>query len=77
VVPFSNLKWNILEVMKRYNFIADLNKIGRGSKKMIEITLKYRKINRPKFLVLNEFLSPRAAFMLVTTIYGFLKTSRV
>ena len=58
VVPFSNLKWNILEVMKRYNFIADLNKIGRGSKKMIEITLKYRKDKSPKISSIKRISKP-------------------
>ncbi|NMB92206.1 MAG: 30S ribosomal protein S8 [Parcubacteria group bacterium] len=57
-VPFSNLKWNILEVLKRYNYVKEINKIGRGNKKNIEITLKYTVDKLPKINSLVRISKP-------------------
>lgn len=41
VLPFSNLKYAIAEIIKEKGFVEKLEKKGRKEKKFIEITLKY------------------------------------
>lgn len=57
-VPFSNLKWNILEVLKRYYYITDIDKVGRGNKKTIEIILKYKADKSPKIASITRISKP-------------------
>lgn len=40
-VPFSNLKYEILKILEKEGFIEKVEKKGKKSKKILEITLKY------------------------------------
>ncbi len=40
-LPFSNLKYEIVKILKREGFIENFEKKGRKMKKILEITLKY------------------------------------
>ncbi|MGC8651235.1 MAG: 30S ribosomal protein S8 [Minisyncoccia bacterium] len=57
-VPFSQLKWSILDILKQNGFIKDIEKIGRGENKNIEIKLKYRKDGTPRINILNRVSKP-------------------
>ncbi len=75
-VPFSNLKWNILEVIKKYNFIKEIDKVGRGNKKMIIITLKYRQDKSPKISSLTRISKPsRRVYVAHKDIWSFKQKS--
>lgn len=39
---FSNMDYAIVEILKKYKFIADVTKKGRMPKRVLEIKLKYR-----------------------------------
>jgi len=41
VIPFSNLKYEIAKILKKEGFIKEVEKKGRGVKRILEITLKY------------------------------------
>ena len=41
-VPFSNLKYEIAKILGKEGFIEKVEKKGRGVKKSLEITLKYK-----------------------------------
>ncbi|MGB9763133.1 MAG: 30S ribosomal protein S8 [Minisyncoccia bacterium] len=58
IVPFSNFKWNILEVLKRYNFIGEIEKVGRGINKVIEIKLKYHRDKTPRINFIQRVSKP-------------------
>jgi len=40
-IPFSNLKYEIAKVLEKQGFVKKVAKIGKKTKKFIEITLKY------------------------------------
>ena len=40
-IPFSNLKYEIVKILERKGFIKKVEKKGKKTKKIIEITLKY------------------------------------
>jgi len=40
-VPYSNIKYAILEVFKRYGYVDKIEKVGRKNRKYIKIDLKY------------------------------------
>lgn len=40
-IPFSNLKYEIAQILEREGFISKIEKKGKRLKKIIEITLKY------------------------------------
>jgi len=40
-IPFSKLKYEIVKILERKNFIKKTEKKGRKTKKFIELTLKY------------------------------------
>lgn len=40
-IPLSKLKLEIAKVLKKEGYIGDFKKLGKGSKKFIEINLKY------------------------------------
>lgn len=41
-VPFSKMNLAILELLKKQNFISEVEKKGRMPKRLIEISLKYK-----------------------------------
>jgi len=58
IIPYSNLKWEILSAFEKYGFVGELNKFGRGAKKTIEVALKYTKDNSPKIINLKRVSKP-------------------
>lgn len=40
-VPFSKLKYNIAKILEKNGFVGRVNKIGKRTKRAIDITLKY------------------------------------
>jgi small subunit ribosomal protein S8 len=57
-IPFSKLKWSILEILQKQGFIKEIEKIGRGNNKTIEINLKYRKDGTPRINILKRISKP-------------------
>lgn len=53
-IPFSNLKLAVLEILKKRNFIKNVEKVGRGNKKTIEVDLKYKKNGSPAISFLKR-----------------------
>jgi len=43
LIPFSKLKYELLEILEKKGFIEKVEKRGRKAKKIIKITLKYSK----------------------------------
>jgi len=43
VIPFSNLKYEIAKILEKERFVEKVEKKGKKSNKVIEITLKYQK----------------------------------
>lgn len=41
VIPFSVLKWNILEVLQKHNYIGEILQRGRKQRRNMEVTLCY------------------------------------
>jgi small subunit ribosomal protein S8 len=41
LLPFSNLKYEIVKILEKEGFVEKIEKKGRKTKKIIEITLKY------------------------------------
>ena len=41
VLSFSNLKYNLLKILEECQFVEKVEKKGRGSKRTLEILLKY------------------------------------
>ncbi len=56
-VPFSNLKYEIAEILKKQGFVEKVEKKGRKTKKTIEIVLKYQDKN-PAILGLKKVSKP-------------------
>ncbi|MCD6178216.1 30S ribosomal protein S8 [bacterium] len=40
-IPFSRLKYEIAKILEENNFVEKINKVGRGPRKVIKISLKY------------------------------------
>lgn len=40
-IPFSNLKYEIAQILEKQSFVGKIEKKGRNTKRLIEITLKY------------------------------------
>lgn len=56
-VPFSNLKYEIAKILERKGFIEKVEKKGKKTKKIIEITLKYDK-KTPAISILRRISKP-------------------
>lgn len=46
VVPASNLKTEVAQILKKEGYISDFLKKGRGVKKLLEVTLRYEVTGR-------------------------------
>jgi len=58
-VPFSNLKYEIAKILAKQGFVKNVDKKGRGIKKVIEIELKYReKDEKPAITGLRKISKP-------------------
>lgn len=72
IIPFSKLKWAILEVLKKQGFIKEIEKVGRSNKKIIEVNLKYRKDGSPRITILKRISkSSRRAYVNAKKIWFF------
>jgi small subunit ribosomal protein S8 len=40
-IPFSNLKYEIAQILEKQGFVEKVEKKGRNPKRLIEVTLKY------------------------------------
>lgn len=40
-VPYSNLSWELANILSKEGFLGDVDKKGRKEKRLIEISLKY------------------------------------
>lgn len=56
-IPFSNLKYEIAKILERKGFIEKVEKKGKKTKKIIEITLKYDK-KTPAISILKRISKP-------------------
>jgi len=71
-IPFSQLKWSLLDIMKRNGFIKEIERVGRGDNKTIIITLKYRKDGTPRINILNRISKPsRRVYLGTKDIWNF------
>ena len=50
-IPFSNLKYEIAKILEKNNLIVKIEKKGKKTKKVLEITLKYEN----KIPVISKF----------------------
>ena len=51
-IPFSRVKFQLAEILKKYNFILDVKKRGRTIKKTMLVSLKY---GDDKHLTITQF----------------------
>lgn len=58
VSPFSNLKFQILELLKREGFIVDAKKKGKDPKKKILVDLKYGEDGSPAVSEIKRMSKP-------------------
>lgn len=58
IYPFSNLKYNILKLFKKQDYIEDVVKRGRATSKKIIVTLKYDKQGRPIIRKIKKVSKP-------------------
>lgn len=56
-IPFSNLKYNIAKIFEKEGFVDKVEKKGKRSKRLIEITLKYSE-NVPAISGLKRISKP-------------------
>lgn len=71
-VPFSKMKWALLDILKQNGFIKEIEKIGRGEKKTIEISLKYRADGSPRINLLKRISKPsRRIYLKAKDIWSF------
>lgn len=58
-VPFSSLKFEVAKILLKENFVASVDKKGKGIKKIIEIELKYTgKEMKPAIAGLKKISKP-------------------
>ncbi len=70
-VPYSRLKWSILEVLKNNNFINEIERFQKKGKKVIKITLKYQD-NKPVIHEIKRVSKPsRRVYLGVRELYPF------
>ena len=56
-VPFSNLKYEIVKILEREKFVGKVDKVGKQTRKVIKINLKYEK-GKPAILSLKRISKP-------------------
>ena len=68
LVPYSNIKFEIADLLQKEGFIESISKKGKKSKKMIEISLKYNEKN-PQIKGVARISKPsRRVYMGVSSI---------
>lgn len=58
VIPFSNFKNRIAEILEKEGFVEKVEKKGRKARKIIEVTLKYQKKTKPVISGLKRISKP-------------------
>ncbi len=58
IVPFSNLKYEIAKILEEKGFIEKVEKRGRKTKRIIEITLKYDENKVPAISEIKRISKP-------------------
>ena len=87
-LPYSKLKLAVLEILSKEGVISEVNKVGRGVAKSLEVTLKYddngmplihelERFSKPSirvYLKANEIYSPknRYGFYVISTSKGLM-----
>ena len=57
-VPFSKIKWEILQILHREGFIGNIRKVGRIPKRVIEIELLYDENKKPQITEIKRISKP-------------------
>lgn len=57
-IPYSKFKHAIAEVLKKRGFIEDVEKEGRGTKKVLVIKLAYTELGNPKIAEVKRVSKP-------------------
>jgi small subunit ribosomal protein S8 len=57
-VPFSKIKMEILNVLKKHGYIKEFTKVGREPKRMIEVVLLYNEDGTPKITEIKRISKP-------------------
>ena len=60
-IPYSRLKWAILEILEKNNYIGEINKLQKKGGKIIKIKLNYEQKNLekiPKIKEINRISKP-------------------
>jgi len=74
VFPYSKIKWEILNVLSKNNYIKGLDKTNKKNKKFIEIILKYDEEKAPKISELKRVSKPsRRVYVHAKDIWFFKK----
>jgi small subunit ribosomal protein S8 len=87
-LPYSKLKLAILEILSKEGMVSEVNKVGRGIAKSLEVTLKYdengdstihelERISKPSsrvYLKATDIYSPknRYGFYVISTSKGLM-----
>ncbi len=74
VFPYSKIKWEILNVLSKNDYIKGLDKTNKKNKKFIEIILKYDEEKAPKISELRRVSKPsRRVYVHAKDIWFFKK----
>jgi len=74
VFPYSKIKWEILNVLSKNDYIKGLDKANKKNKKFIEIILKYDEEKAPKISELKRVSKPsRRVYVHAKDIWFFKK----
>jgi small subunit ribosomal protein S8 len=74
VFPYSKIKWEILNVLSKNDYIKGLDKTNKKNKKFIEIILKYDEEKAPKISELKRVSKPsRRVYVHAKDIWFFKK----
>ncbi len=74
VFPYSKIKWEILNVLSKSDYIKGLDKTNKKNKKFIEIILKYDEEKTPKISELKRVSKPsRRVYVHAKDIWFFKK----
>lgn len=73
-VPFSAVKANILNVLKREGFVADIQTVGEGKERFMRVYLKYGRLGEPVITEVQRRSSPgRRVYKAVTELEPILR----
>ena len=74
IFPYSKIKWEILNVLSKNDYIKGLDKTNKKNKKFIEIILRYDEEKAPKISELKRVSKPsRRVYVHAKDIWFFKK----